>query len=125
MSGSLFPLFLLTAVLLPPNQANTTSLSLEQPPFSPAFPNCCPSSRKRGHLAAFYCPVLPLSLPWGCSSGWKVWVRRPRTTCAPASMWEDGVGPEASGNACLCQDTEGHSDYVRGVVSFGTKGKAG
>lgn len=123
--GSLFLPFLFTAALLTSIQANTTYLSLGQPPLSPCLSNFCPSSRQHGQLSAFCCPVLSFSLPWPCSHGWRVQWNRQGLYCARASVWEHRVRPEVSGNACLCQDTKSHSDHARGVISFRTKGKAG
>lgn len=117
---------LLTAVLLPPNQANTTSLSLEA--LSPHFPNCCPSLRQCGHPAAFSCPVLTLSLPWGCSNVCEVWVQRQRLhlcscLCVGGQGESRGIGeclpmPGHRNSFTLCQRGHLLQDKGKGWVKW-------
>lgn len=121
---SLFPPFLLTAVLLHPTRPISPIFHWSSHPSLPLL-KFLSLFQQRGLLSAFYCPVLSFSLPWWSSNGWGVQWNGQRLYCAHASLWEDRVRPEVSGNACLCQDTESHSGHVRGVISFRTKGKAG
>jgi len=125
VSSSLLPPCLLTAVLFPPSQTSAAGLSPGQPPFSPHFSNRWPFFQASRTSVCLLLPG-PNPLP---ALGVQQWLGKcrflGRDPLVLLPLWEGGVRPQASGNVCLRQGTESRSDYIRGVISSRTKGKAG